>query len=281
MGFSVLRAAKKLEIPTVSGFHTNFDLYLKHYKLSLIKPFVEVYLKWFHNKTMATFAPTGWMIEELENKGYGNVRRLSRGVDRELFSPTKRSEELRRSWNAGEIDRVLICVSRIAAEKNLDLCCKLFQERIEQGKAKAGVIVGDGPERERLSREYPQLIFPGCLSKADLAEHYASADVFVFPSTTETFGNVVTEALTSGLPVVAYDYAAPAEYIEPGRNGYLAILGNEDSLSSNLDKILRLSGLNLATMGRRPGLQPKLQTGKRLSAGFTGSRGSNQRNTQL
>lgn len=249
-GFSALRAAKKLGIPTVSGFHTNFDLYLKHYKISLIKPLVDGYLKWFHNKTMATFAPTDWMIEELKNKGYENVRKLSRGVDRELFSPVKRSEKLRRSWNAEELDRVLICVSRLAAEKNLDLACKLFQERIEQGKAKAGVIVGDGPERERLSREYPQLIFPGSLSKADLAEHYASADVFVFPSTTETFGNVVTEALTSGLPVVAYDYAAPAEYIQPGKNGYLSAIGNEVSLSSNLDKILSVSGLNLAIMAR-------------------------------
>jgi glycosyltransferase involved in cell wall biosynthesis len=267
-GFSALRAARKLGIPTVSGFHTNFDLYLKHYKISLIKPLVDGYLKWFHNKTMATFAPTDWMIEELENKGYENVRRLSRGVDRELFSPVKRSEKLRRSWNVGEIDRVLICVSRIAAEKNLDLACKLFQERIEQGKAKAGVIVGDGPERERLSREYPQLIFPGCLNKADLAEHYASADVFVFPSTTETFGNVVTEALTSGLPVVAYAYAAPAEYIESGRNGYLSILGNEVSLSSNLDKILRLSGLNLATMGREARASTKPADWKKIIGRF-------------
>jgi len=267
-GFSALWAARKLEIPTVSGFHTNFDLYLKHYKISLIKPLVDGYLKWFHNKTMATFAPTDWMIDELENKGYENVRRLSRGVDRELFSPTKRSETLRKSWSVGEIDRVLICVSRIAAEKNLDLACKLFQERIEQGKAKVGVIVGDGPERERLSREYPQLIFPGCLSKADLAEHYASADIFVFPSTTETFGNVVTEALTSGLPVVAYDYAAPSEYIEPGRNGYLSTLGNEDSLSSNLDKILRLSGLNLATMGREARASTKPADWKKIIGRF-------------
>jgi glycosyltransferase involved in cell wall biosynthesis len=128
--------------------------------------------------------------------------------------------------------------------------------------------VGDGPERERLSREYPQLIFPGCLSKADLAEHYASADIFVFPSTTETFGNVVTEALTSGLPVVAYDYAAPSEYIEPGRNGYLSTLGNEDSLSSNLDKILRLSGLNLATMGREARASTKPADWKKIIGRF-------------
>ena len=128
--------------------------------------------------------------------------------------------------------------------------------------------MGDGPERERLSREYPQLIFPGSLSKTDLAEHYASADIFVFPSTTETFGNVVTEALTSGLPVVAYDYAAPTEYIEPGRNGYLSTLGNEDSLSSNLDKILRLSGLNFATMGREARASTKPADWKKIIGRF-------------
>ena len=121
-------------------------------------------------------------------------------------------------------------------KKTWILPANFFRNGLNREKQKAGVIVGDGPERERLSREYPQTHFPSCLSKADLAEHYASADVFVFPSTTETFGNVVTEALTSGT-VVAYDYAAPAEYIEPGRNGYLSTLGNEDSLSSNLDKI--------------------------------------------
>ena len=131
---------------------------------------------------------------------------------------------------------MLICVSRIAAEKNLDLACKLFQERIEQGKAKAGVIVGDGPERERLSREYPQLIFPGCLSKADLAEHYASADIFVFTSTTETFGNVVTKPSPRvylwWLMIMQHQLNI-SNQVETG----ISTLGNEDSLSSNLDKI--------------------------------------------
>ena len=84
-GFSALRVAKKMKIPVVSGFHTNFDLYLKHYRISLIKPLVDSYLRWFHNNTSATFAPTDWMINELENKGYKNLRILSRGVDRILF----------------------------------------------------------------------------------------------------------------------------------------------------------------------------------------------------
>lgn len=249
-GFSALRVARKMSIPVVSGFHTNFDLYLKHYKISLLKPLIDSYLRWFHNRTLATFAPTDWMIKELEKKGYENVKMLSRGVDRTLFSPQRRCDTLRKEWGAGELDRVLLCVSRVAAEKNLEIACKAFEKMIKAGKAKAGIIVGDGPEKERLSRKFPRVIFTGCLDKIALARHYASADLFVFPSVTETFGNVVTEALTSGLPVIAYDYAAPSEYIKRTKNGFLSPLGDEDSLLSNLDHALSISGLKQEVMRR-------------------------------
>jgi glycosyltransferase involved in cell wall biosynthesis len=240
-GFSALRTARKLRIPTVSGFHTNFDLYLKHYRISLIQPLVDAYLRWFHNRTSATFAPTDWMIEELQNKGYHNLRMLSRGVDRELFSPKQRSEKLRSNWGVEKEDKVIVSVSRIAAEKNLDLTCSLAEQMIETGKAQAGVIVGDGPELKRLKQKFTKLRFTGCLSKQALAEHYASGDVFLFASVTETFGNVVTEALASGTPVVAYDYAAPSEFITGGVNGYLASMNDEEKLRVNLGKILSKS----------------------------------------
>ena len=249
-GFSALRIARKLRIPTVSGFHTNFDLYLKHYRISLIQPFVDAYLRWFHNRTSATFAPTDWMIEELQNKGYHNLRMLSRGVDRELFSPKQRSEELRSNWGVEREDKVIVSVSRIAAEKNLDLTCSLAEEMIETGKAQAGVIVGDGPELKRLKQKFTKLRFTGCLSKQALAEHYASGDVFLFASVTETFGNVVTEALASGTPVVAYDYAAPSEFITEGVNGYLASMNDEKKLRANLGRILSKSRDELSEFRR-------------------------------
>ncbi len=249
-GFSALRIARKLRIPTVSGFHTNFDLYLKHYRISLIQPLVDAYLRWFHNRTSATFAPTDWMIEELQNKGYHNLRMLSRGVDRELFSPKQRSEELRSNWGVTKEDKVIVSVSRIAAEKNLDLTCSLAEQMIETGKAQAGVIVGDGPELKRLKKKFTKLRFTGCLSKQALAEHYASGDVFLFASVTETFGNVVTEALASGTPVVAYDYAAPSEFITEGVNGYLASINDEEKLRVNLGKILSKSRDELSEFKR-------------------------------
>lgn len=267
-GFSALRVANKMGIPVVSGFHTNFDLYLSHYKISFLKPIVDSYLRWFHNRTLATFAPTDWIIEELEKKGYENVRMLSRGVDRALFTPQRRSDILRKQWGAGELDRVLLCVSRVAAEKNLELACKLFEQMIEQGKAKVGVIVGDGPEKEKLSRKFPSIIFTGCLNKLVLARHYASADLFVFPSTTETFGNVVTEALTSGLPVLAYDYAAPSKYIEHAKNGFLSTLGDERSLYQNLNEALGLSGINQAIMSRNARESTKCADWKKIVAKF-------------
>jgi len=130
-GFSALRVAKKFSIPTVSGFHTNFDLYLKHYRISLIKPVVEGYLRWFHNRTSATFAPTDWMVEELKKKDYQNLYILSRGVDRKLFSPKQFQQKLRQAWGAGRNDKVVVSVSRIAAEKNLDLTCSLIEGMIE------------------------------------------------------------------------------------------------------------------------------------------------------
>ena len=267
-GFSALRVANKMGIPVVSGFHTNFDLYLRHYKISFLKPIVDSYLRWFHNRTLATFAPTDWIIEELEKKGYENVRMLSRGVDRALFTPQRRSDLLRKQWGAGELDRVLLCVSRVAAEKNLELACKLFEQMIEQGKAKVGIIVGDGPEKERLSRKFPSIIFTGCLNKLVLSKHYASADLFVFPSTTETFGNVVTEALTSGLPVLAYDYAAPSAYIEHAKNGFLSTLGDERSLYQNLNEALGLSGINQAIMSRNARESTKSADWKKIVAKF-------------
>ena len=188
--------SKKAGIPTVSGFHTNFDLYLKHYKISVIKPLVDGYLKWFHNKTMATFAPTDWMIDELENKGHENVRRLSRGVNRELFSPTKRSEELRRSWNAGEIDRVLICIQLL--RKKPRSACK-SQERIEQGKESD--YCGWWTRKRKIILGVSTTNFPGCLRKRT-CRTLCICRYFYFYQHHRDFGNVVTGSpylgLTSG-----------------------------------------------------------------------------------
>ena len=169
-------------------------------------------------------------------------------MDEKLFAPQNRSESLRKSWGINELDRVMLSVSRVAAEKNLNIVCELFSKMIKENKAKIGIIVGDGPERARLSKKYPEIVFTGCLTKENLAKHYASADLFLFASQTETFGNVVTEALSSGLPVIAYDYAAASEYINDKKNGRLSPIGDINSLTNNLENLLACSGLKLAKM---------------------------------
>jgi glycosyltransferase involved in cell wall biosynthesis len=166
--------------------------------------------------------PTRQAKLELEIDGFRNVDVLSRGVDAELFSPARRSEGLRRSWGVGPADSVYLYVGRLAREKNIDLAVRSFLGVREKNPNAHFVLVGDGPERAALEKRYPDFHFAGMRMGVDLATHYASGDVFLFPSITETFGNVVTEAVGSGLVVVTYDYAAGREHITHGVNGFLA-----------------------------------------------------------
>ncbi len=219
LGWSALRAAQRLSIPTTSSFHTNFHAYGKHYGYGLLQRPALAYLRWFHNRTAATFAPTAEICESLERAGFKRMRVMSRGVDLELFNPERRSLDLRRQWTGGTDSPIVIYVGRVAAEKNLDLAITTFRSMEAMNPKCRMVIVGDGPLRKRLQNDNPDIIFAGSQRGIDLATHYASADIFLFPSLTETFGNVVTEAMASGLAVVAFDYAAARQYIERGYNG--------------------------------------------------------------
>jgi glycosyltransferase involved in cell wall biosynthesis len=162
--------------------------------------------------------------------GYKNVSIMARGVDTSQFSPTNRSATLRKSWGVNNDDLVVIHVGRLAKEKNILLVLEAF-DAIQKFNPKAKLVfVGDGPMREALSQACPQAIFSGSQQGQALAEHYASADLFIFPSITETFGNVVPEALASGLCVVAYDYAAAGDIIKHGNNGLLAPFNQHQDL---------------------------------------------------
>jgi glycosyltransferase involved in cell wall biosynthesis len=171
---------------------------------------------------LATLAPTQKVVKELEMTGYKNVSIMARGVDTSQFCPTNRSAALRKSWGVNNDDLVVIHVGRLAKEKNILLALEAFEAIQKSNQNTKLVFVGDGPMREELSKACPQAIFSGSQQGQALAEHYASADLFIFPSITETFGNVVPEALASGLCVVAYDYAAAGDIIKHGHNGLLA-----------------------------------------------------------
>lgn len=230
LGLAAIRAANQLGLPVVSGFHTNFQSYLENYRL----PGFERMAKWIlcaiHNRTGRTLTPSEDTAETLRSWGMTNVGVLGRGVDTELFDPAKRDAALRRSWGAGPEDPVALYVGRLAAEKNLPLAAEAFRAMKARAPGLIGVFVGAGPRAKWLAAEYPDFVFAGSRVGEDLARHYASADVFVFPSETETFGNVVLEAMASGLGVVAYDYAAPRLLIRDGVNGWLVPFGENAKL---------------------------------------------------
>jgi len=222
LGWAALGATARLGIPTSSSFHTNFHQYGEHYGYGAFLHVAFAYLRSFHNETAITMVPTRQMREQLRAEGFWDPEVVSRGVDGRLFAPEKRSGELRRQWGAAPADPVFLYVGRVAKEKNIALAVESFVAVRERHPRARMVIVGDGPEREALQARYPEFHFAGMQRGEALAAHYASGDVFLFPSITETFGNVVTEALASGLVVVTYDYAAGREHIRPGVNGVLA-----------------------------------------------------------
>ena len=225
LGWSALQAARHLRLPVVSDFRTNFHAYSAHYGVGWLRAPVMAYLRKFHNRTHSTMVPTDLLRRELAAAGFERLRVVARGVDTQRFEPSRRSETLRAQWGAGRGTLVALCVGRLAAEKNLGVLLDAAAAMREQHPALRLVLVGDGPERARLQQRCPDAVFSGVRHGDDLAAHYASADVFLFPSMTETFGNVVPEAMASGVAVVAYDHAAAGLLIRHGDNGLLARLG--------------------------------------------------------
>lgn len=231
LGLSALRAARRLGICVVSGFHTNFQQYTSQYGLGMLSRLLTHYLRWFHNRSTLTLVPSVSQRLELERRHFERLALLSRGVDSQLFNPVKRLQSLREQWGLAEDDIAVIHVGRLAPEKNLALlkpCFERLQCAYPQRHLKL-IVVGDGPQRAALQQQLPDAIFCGAQRGEALASHYAAGDVFVFPSLTETFGNVVLEALASGLGVVAYDQAAAAQHIRHGYNGVLAMPGDEEA----------------------------------------------------
>ena len=232
LGYSAMWAAKSLEIPIISDFHTNFDQYSQYYNLRFAFKIAGIYLRHLHNATHKTLVPTVELAEQLQKTGYKNLFILERGIEADLFHPAKRSETLREKLGIKPDQLLVTLVTRLAQEKNIDLAFKAFRE-IQKEKPDAHfMLVGDGPERERLEAANPDCSFVGMQRGEDLAAHYASGDLFLYPSTSETFGNVIIEAMASGLPVITYDYAAAHKYIQTPLNGLTVPLHDEAAFIS-------------------------------------------------
>jgi glycosyltransferase involved in cell wall biosynthesis len=222
LGWSALAAARKLGIPVATDFHTNFHAYSRHYGFAWLATPVMAYLRSFHNRADCTIVPTQELAEELGALGYRGLRVVGRGVNPDVFHPARRSSELRAQWGADEDTPVALCVSRFAPEKNFPLVIEAFEAMCRERPDAKLVLVGDGPLSEELARRNVGYVIAGRLVNGKLSAHYASGDIFLFPSTTETFGNVTLEAMASGLAIVAYRYAAAREHLEHGRSALLA-----------------------------------------------------------
>jgi glycosyltransferase involved in cell wall biosynthesis len=257
LGWSALRAARALGIAVASDFHTNFHTYAADYGIGWLRRPITAYLRRFHNRGLRTIVPTVELRDQLRALGFRNLEVVARGVDTGLFAPARRDLLLRTSWRAEPDDPVVINVGRMAREKNLDLLFDTYAALLRVNPRTRLVVVGDGPERIKLVSRYPKVIFSGERIGSDLAAHYASADLFVNPSLTETYGNVTVEALASGVPVVAYRYAAAAQHVRDGGNGVTVRCGERDAfidaaidLLSDADRRKRMGSVARATMLR-------------------------------
>ena len=226
LGWSAVRAARQLGIPCVSGFHTNFHQYCKHYGVGRLQPLALRYLALVSQSNRIHTGLQRRTARPTAKPGFNSVSILERGVDSELFAPQRRCSELRHRWGLFDDDIALIYVGRIAAEKNLKLAIEAYRAAKKINDRVKFVIVGDGPLRPALQSEHADVIFAGMQTGEQLARHYASADIFLFASETETFGNVTLEAMASGLAVIAYNYAGAKLHIANGESGLLVRFGD-------------------------------------------------------
>ncbi|MBN7771465.1 glycosyltransferase family 1 protein [Marinobacter daepoensis] len=255
LGIAAVNAARSLGLPVSSGFHTNFHRYSQYYGMGILERLLCGYGRWFHNRTAITLVPTRHMQQVTREMGITRTGLWSRGVDCQRFTPHKRDLALRQQWGVSDSERAVLYVGRLAAEKNLRMAVACF-ERIRGLHPNARfVLVGDGPMRRQLEERHPDYVFCGMRRGEDLARHYASGDLFLFPSKTDTFGNVVLEAMASGLGVVAFNDAAAAEHIRHDENG-LKVGLNEDEAFIN--HALRLAD--------QPSLLQRIRAQARLDA---------------
>lgn len=222
--------AREFGVPFVSSYHTSFAAYAQYYRLGALKKPGWSFLRWFHNGGLRTYCPTQSIVDEVKAAGFVNTKVWSRGVDTMRFSPRYRSPSLREQIGATDDTLVVAYVGRLAAEKGLMLGIDAVNRA---GAARPGrikfVAVGDGPLSDDVHKCAPAGSWlPGRLDGESLSTAYASADVFLFPSITDTFGNVLLEAMASGLPVLAANAGPTREQVWPNR-GWL--VDTEDSIA--------------------------------------------------
>jgi glycosyltransferase involved in cell wall biosynthesis len=241
LGYSAWRVARRLKIPVVASYHTRYEAYLKHYwYVAGLSGLLRYYLRRFYGACREVYVPTQSMVDALLADGLRNNFRLwPRGVDPSHFNPGKRSNLWRATHGIGESELVVVHVARLVREKQLDTLVGALRLTAARNIAHRTVIVGDGPERAGLERQLPHAIFTGFLEGEELAEAYASSDIFLFPSDTESFGNVTLEAMASGLPCVCADATGSRSLVAHGRTGYRAKPGCAQEFAHHIETLAR------------------------------------------
>ena len=248
LGLYGVRYARRRGIPVVASFHTDFVTLFRYYGLRSLERLGHHLARRFYGQCAVTLAPSRYQAAKLQAHGIGNVALWQRGVNPASFSPAFRSSELRAQLGGDDVP-ILLYVGRLGREKNLPYLAQAMQVLARQGTRFKLVIVGQGPMRRALAERLPEAVFTGPLEGEELSRWYASADVFVFPSIAETFGNVVLEAFASGLPVIGVDAGSVRELVNPTANGRLAPADSPaafaDAIRSLLQRPAELARLGL------------------------------------
>ena len=245
LGWAAMRYARHVGIPMVATYHTHFPSYAKYYHLEFAAPIGWQILRALYSSSQALIVPSQATLEELADHGFKNLIHIPHGVDSDSFSPANRSEAWRSSILGDDPNRVIVSfVSRLVWEKNPMVLVKAWKQLNNKGRAKL-VIVGDGPARAKLEQLLPEAHFTGKLSGAPLFEAYASSDIFVFPSITETFGNVTVEAMASGLPAICAIAGGARDIVIPRKNGLLFDADKPIQLAQAIDELVTNPELRL------------------------------------
>jgi len=244
LGLAVLRYARGEGVPVVASYHTRYETYLRHYGLGFATATLARYLRNFYSSCRELYVPSDSMAQTLSAEGLEvAMKPWPRGVDTAHFHPSRRSEEWRRRFGILPDVPVVLFVSRLVREKQLSVLVSTFHKLAQIGVPFQGVIVGDGPERSWLESRLPDCVFPGFLVGEELAQSYASSDLFFFPSDTESFGNVTLEAMASGLPCVCADATGSRSLVQPGSTGCLVPVGDVEGFASTIRSLIENPGL--------------------------------------
>ena len=239
VGLSGVYYAKKFNIPMVGSYHTDFSDYLHFYDLEFLSKPLWKYMKWFHSPFQKLFVPSIDTLEKLNIRGFSNLEIWPRGVDCQLYHPNYVKENVRNRYGISK-KFILTFVGRLAPEKDLHTLMKIANSLpSEINKQVHWLIAGDGPLLDELKiSSPPNMTFTGFLKGEGLAEVYSASDLFIFPSPTETFGNVVLEALASGTPVIGANAGGVKNIISTGVTGHLCESGNAEDFIQRIVQLL-------------------------------------------